>query len=236
MRIINQLETLSDKELYEILSRRDDELIKHLTLDTDCDRDWENLPNDVKVMFFKRVCGEAYEVNGSGLKWLETNRCNPQVPYDVYLARHDLYMRLELLISDYAASLLRTPALHIMSNQHQVNRNLVSEAKREIAMSNRHGVIDYLLAPFLAAKRWLRTFAKFSFIVLIADPEFQREMAYLLRQSWLGAIVMFLTTRLWMYSHFLQELLVPLFMVLCLLRFKLISTIIVHTSRNWRFT
>ena len=213
-RIVRQLESSSTKELYEILNRRDHELVQHLALQTNCDRDWESLPNDIRVMLVKRVCGETYEINESQLKWLETNRCDPRVPYEVYLARRDLHAYLTLLIDDYTTSLLRDPIQRTVPTRREVVDDLVSGAKQEVAPSNsRYGVIGHLLRPVVAVKRWLRTFVKFLFIVLIADPEFQREMAYLLTGSWLGVPVMFLATRIWIYSRFLQELVIPLFMV-----------------------
>lgn len=202
-----QLDMSSTHELLEILNRRDEELVRHLGLQTDFDRDWESLPNDVRKMLVKRVCAETYEINETQLKWIES-KCGNRTPYHVYLARRDLNTCLDLLVDDYAAALIRDPAQKEVPVRREAVNDIVVDAENEV--TPRRGRVR---AIFRRGLRILRNTVKFLVIALVADPEFQRELAYLLTGNPLRKLFVFFLTRLWIYARFIQQIIVPLFMV-----------------------
>jgi hypothetical protein len=205
-RIQRQLEWSSAEELLEIRKHRDLELIRHLCLEVDCDRQWESLPNDVRVLLVKRVCGESCEINETQLQFIKSRS---RVPDQVYLGRRDLHCFATLMIDDYTTSLLRHPVQQTVPTRCEVSDDLISRLHKEVESTPRKTI----LSPLINFVQSLRTCVKFTVLVLIAEPEFQRELAYLLRGSWRRPIIMFLATRFWIYARILQDLLVPFFIV-----------------------
>ncbi len=212
----HQLESSSSGELYQIINRRDEELVRHLCLDTNCDLDWDNLPNDVRVMFVKRVASEPYEVSDIHLQWIESKRCQ-KILYNIYLARQDLHGCVSLMIEEYAAALLRDPVQRIVPVRREVADDMVDEAERSTAPSTvRLGFLRSLFKPFDRISRFARTFVKFMFLAFIAEPEFQRELAHCLSGNFLRIPMTFIATRVWIYSRMIQNLIVPFFIVFSL--------------------
>jgi hypothetical protein len=210
LRVQRQLEASSTRELLEILNARDQELVRHLGLQTNFDHDWDNLPFDVKVMLVKRVCGETYEINETQLKWIES-KCGNRTPYLVYLARRDLNTCLALLIDEYTSTLLRDPAQKTVPTRRESVNNIVQEV--QIGVAPRKSRVQFIKTPYRRVARIGRNFIKFLIVALIAEPEFQRELAYLLTGNPFRRIFVFILTRLWAYSRFIQDLLLPFFMV-----------------------
>jgi hypothetical protein len=205
-RILRQLETSSAQELYEIRNRRDQVLLQHLCLQVDCDREWESLPNDVRIMLVNRVCGETYKINETQTQWLESRT---RIPVNAYISRRDLHCYITLMIDDYTATLLRHPVQQTLSSRWEVSHDLVAEVQKEVASTPHRSI----LRPFIALVRSLRTFVKFGVLAMIAEPEFQRELAYLLKRSWFRRPIMFMSTRIWICARMIQNLLVPWFIV-----------------------
>jgi hypothetical protein len=211
-----QLENSSCGELRQVLNRRDEELVRHLCLDTYPDREWESLPHEVRKMFVKRVAGEPYEFLEIQRDWIESNRCNQKIPYQTYLARRDLHASVSLLIDEYSAALLRDPIQRTVAVRREIINDIAGEADRAVAPSKTGLGWRILLKPFIRIKTALATFLKFTFLALIAEPEYQRELVYVLNGNILRIPVTFLATRLWIYSRIIQNLLLPFFLVLLL--------------------
>ena len=216
-RIRHQLETSSSRELYDIINRRDEELVRHLCLDTNCDLEWDSLPNDVRATFVKRVISEPYELNDVHLRWIES-KSGQKIPCHTYLARRDLHGCVCLMIEEYAASLLRDPVQRTVPVRREVVNDMVLDAERAMDPSTvRTGFFSTLLRPLDSISRVVRTVVKFMFLAFIAEPEFQRELAYCLTGSLLRIPLTFIATRVWIYSRMIQNLLVPFFFVCSLL-------------------
>jgi hypothetical protein len=215
LRIQRQLDMSSTSELVEILNTRDTELVRHMGLETDFDQDWDSLPYDVKVMLVKRVCGEPYEINELQLDWLE-RKCGNRTPYHVYLARRDLNACLALLVDEYTATLLRDAGQTLVPVRRQRPRNIVQEVESEVVAHK--GRFHLLKCGYRRAVRISRNFIKFIIVALISEPELQRELAYLLTGNPFRRLFVFIITRLWLYSRFVQDLCLPFFMVPPLVR------------------
>lgn len=211
LRIQRQLDMSSPSELLLILKSRDTELVRHMGLETDFDQEWDSLPHDIKTMLVKRVCGEPYEINELQLDWIE-RKCGNRTPYHVYLARRDLNACLALLVDEYTATLLRDPAQKMVPTRRERPKNIVEEVEIEVVAEK--GRFHMLKSAYRRVIRILRNFIKFIIIALIAEPETQRELAYLLTGNPLRRLFVFILTRLWKYSRFIQDLILPFFMVL----------------------
>jgi hypothetical protein len=212
-RMKHQLEASSIDELYQILNHRDEELMRHLCFNINPDLEWESLPNDIRTTFVKRVSNKPYTLNEIQLQWI-SNRLNKRISYQTYLARRDLHAYLALLIDEYAAVLLRDPIQRTVSTRRIVN-DIAGDSQKEMAPLNvQYGFFGLLLRPIKRVVRVYLTFMKFLFLALIAEPEFQRELAYVLNDNFLRIPLTFIATRFWIYARIIQSHLFPFFFVL----------------------
>jgi len=236
-RIERQLENSSRQELYSILQRRDQELVHHLCLNTACDRDWESLPNDVRTLLVKRACGEAYEITESQRNWIESQSSGHR--YDVFIGRQDLHASIAVLIHNYAEDLFHSPYQRTVAPRRTITNSLLSEVAAAVARSNDlGGFMGVLLIPILIISRWFGIALKFFLLILIAEPEIQRELDYLMkdekgRRRWFKVPIMFLLTRFWIYARMIQRVVVPFFMVNSPLNPMLMSFMVVRVFMNW---
>ena len=229
VRIKHQLDISPNEKLHEILVRRDDELLRHLCLGLVPDVDWESLPNDVRVMLLKRVTSSAYEVNGSNLQWIESNVSNPTcIPYETYLARQDLHTRLCLLIDDSAAVSLDLTQDN-GSTRRKISVDIAREVELEVAPDDGSGFCKMFLSPFSHIWRFSRTVPKFFVLAFIAEPEYQRELAYVLSGTFLKIPIRFVATRVWIYARWIQDFLLSFFLVRFLAVTLTLSSIIART-------
>lgn len=214
----HQLEASSIDELYQILNRRDEELVRHLCFNANPDLEWESLPSDLRTTLVNRVCGKPYTLNEPQLQWM-SNRSNKRIPYQTYLARRDLHASLALLIDEYAAVLLRDPVQRTVPTRRVVVNDIAGDSQREMAPSKvRRGFLGLLLQPVNHVVRTYLTFMKFLFLAFIAEPEFQRELAYVLNGRLLRIPLTFMATRFWIYARLIQSRLFPFFFVFTFLR------------------
>ena len=179
-------------------------------LETNFDQDWDSLPYDIKRMLVKRVCGEPYEINELQLDWIES-KCGNRTPYHVYLARRDLNACLALLVDEYTATLLRDSARKTIPTRREKQRDIVQEA--QIDVTAHKGRFHFLKSGYRRLIRISRNVIKFIIIALIAESELQRELVYILTGNPFRRPFVFILTRLWMYARFVQDLLIPFFMV-----------------------
>jgi hypothetical protein len=209
LRIKLQLEKSSSEELYKFLHRRDEELARHICLGKDPDHGWENLPAKVRTMLLKRIASDAYEIDESQREWIQSQQ---SIPYDTFLARRDLHGCLTLLIDEYVATLLRDPA-HKPPTDTRVVVNLVTAAEHEVAPERPTGLLHTIFLPLSLLGRALQTFIKFFVLAFIAEPEYQRELAYVLRGRFLKTPVMLLATTVWAYARIVQDLVMTFYLV-----------------------
>ena len=215
LRMKRQLDMSSIEELYAILNRRDRELLRHLCLGIDPDFGWESLPNDVRVLLIKRACSLRYEVDNSQIEWIqEISNHTTQIPYDIFLARRDLNACIALMVDEYVSGLLRDPAQRYVPPRYEVRNDVVRDIALEVAPEKpRYGILGPIIWPLSRLGRSIRTFIKFFVLALIAEPEFHRELAYVLTGKFLRRPITFLATRIWIYSRILQDWILPFFLV-----------------------
>jgi hypothetical protein len=216
-RIRRQLETSSIEELNAIIDSREQALARHLCLQVNIDRDWGSLPQDIRAMLVKRVSNEGYQITDAISEWLY-NHCGRQTQPEQYLARRDHHVHLSLLIHEYAVRLLRRPSQRSVATRRHAIDTSVSDIDKEVAPSrNRAGFTSWLRHPFFRTFRLFGTILKFTVLMLIAEPEFQRELAYLLKGNKLKHLIMFVSTRFCIYARLIQQTVLPWFMVWSLL-------------------
>jgi hypothetical protein len=235
-RIKCQLQQSSRLELFQIVTHRDNELVRHLCLDINCDLEWDDLPNDVRVILMNRVKSQPQVFSPSQLQWIQKNRCNGNVlSYRTYLASQDIHACLTLLIDEYAGNRLREPNSNTTPERRPVTTiDVAAEAERELRPRSEDApIFKIIFKPFDLVANFIKTSIKFLFLACIAEPEFQRELACVLTGGIFRRLVTFLITRIWIFARFLQNLILPFFFVPPYLGVVLISSFMaVHMSKN----
>lgn len=209
-RIQRQLELSSPQELHRIRNRRDEEMVHQLGLHVNFDREWDTISREVRDLLVKRICGEAYEINAAQIEWIKSKRAK-DINYATYLARRNLNACLTLLVDDSVENLLRNPAQKSVAPRREPSRNSMDEFRQEVTPDV--GRFLYIHRPLRRIYRIVLNTIKFVVMAMIAEPEFQRELAYLLSRNPLKTPVIVVLSWLWLYARFVQDKIYPLFLV-----------------------
>ena len=166
-------------------------------------------------MFLKRVTSEAYALNENLLSWIERNRCGESgVSCQTYVARENLHVCVALLIDEYATNQLREPLQTVVPARRPIPNSIAAEVERKLRpTAEKSGLLVIVFKPFAFVGKSMRTFIKFLFLALIAEPEFQRELAYVLTGNIFRKIITFMVTRIWIFARFMQVSILPFFFV-----------------------
>ena len=77
--------------------------------------------------------------------------------------------------------------------------------------------------------RFFRSLPKFFILAFVAEPEYQRELAYVLGSTFLKIPIRFVATRIWIYARWIQDFVLSFFLVRFLAFTLTISSIIART-------
>ncbi|KAL2818251.1 hypothetical protein BDW59DRAFT_181939 [Aspergillus cavernicola] len=199
----------------EVISGTQKAVLRHLLLGLDIEQEWDLLPGDVRVFLLQRACGQPYRLSTSQVKWIHS-RFQQITSTDLvsFMARHDLSASLALIVSHYAQRIAAhdenigvTSAL-INSSQERVISSLPSKDETE----GRVGFWTSVKEKLLQTYRRFKACIKFTVLSLVADPEYQRELEYMLRTqplilSWPAKRML---TGMWSFCKVLQDLILPL--------------------------
>lgn len=194
------------------------QLLQQLCFGLQCDIVWDNLPSNIRSLLLHRCLGERHYITASDLLWLKrVLAVEAGLDMPSFIARCDLSALLSVNKIKYFESLesnclskksRRSPADLQSSSSHSQQHLRHSRTK-----SNR----EYISAPFIAIYRSLGVWFKFFIVSLTADPEFQRELKFVLsRKSPIVAnMATFLLTVVWISGKKAQNLILPWFLVCC---------------------
>lgn len=211
-----QLEN-SATERAKVLKSGDNTLLRYLLLGLECDERWDNLPRTIRSFLLKRCCGEPCHVSDDQVSWIRSQFCKDNsLDIEEYVARCNVGATLTILINSLAGAL-------------DADRSWRDEP--EPPYSSYERCIDFVLSPsthdtdrwfvklFVRPIQWarhaFRTCVKFVVVSLVADPEFQRELDFVMsRKPWFIRWPVTLTLNwIWMFSKGLQQIILPLVLV-----------------------
>lgn len=205
----------SASERLRVVKNADQELLRYLLLGLDCDRDWDLLPRFVRSFLMKRACGDPCAITHEQLGWISSTFCADDSLVLEHLARCNLGATLTSMIREYA----RTTQIDFEFRGGP--EPLYSDYQRFIAASQKLAtdstvkrLKDRLMHPALATIQALRFSVKFFVVSIVADPEFQRELDYVIRDKsfiirWPAR---FILNGIWNYVKLLQRLILPFFL------------------------
>jgi hypothetical protein len=223
--------------------RSDECILRHLVFGVDIDQEWDLFPREVRTFLVQRARGHPHHLSGSLETWM-CSRFGLSQPADalVWIARSDLSVSLAVAVSEYAQSITPTSGVPEESEEillcieqsdlpgagdkkvevtvltHEPSQDQVgssSQVSDETVEPEGFRLLSFLKQKLLHSSHRMNTCIKLTVLSLVADPEYQRELNYMLRTqpsilSWLAR--RFLTV-VWLFCKLLQNLILPLILV-----------------------
>jgi hypothetical protein len=213
--IKRQLEN-SETERIRVINSGDQVLLKHLLLGLDCDIEWDQLPRDVRTYLLNRCCGQPAYLSRKELNWIASRFCPDSKSLDIeeYIARCNLGVCLTYQVNKYAESLEADSNFHDMPEPPDAS----IENCLNFPLSDADHVDTSLMAsikrPIYRFWQILTICLKLFVVTTVADPEYQRELDYLLsnKPAFIRWPVTFMLNALWNFCKTLQKIALPFFL------------------------
>lgn len=205
---------LSCRPQRELIASTQRAILRHLLLGIDIDQEWDLLPADVRMSLLQRACGKSYNVSTSQVEWIRSRfKLTDSADLDVWLEIYDMSASLAVAVNNYAQLIIdeetaRTSTLNLSKGSPVLS---LQSSDDQTPGCSSHGVKARLLQTYLKIKSCI----KFTVLSLVADPEYQRELDYMLRTqplfiSWPAKRCL---TCIWSFGKVLQDLILPLVLV-----------------------
>ncbi|OQO03199.1 hypothetical protein B0A48_11454 [Cryoendolithus antarcticus] len=205
----------SASERTRILKSGDDECLRYLLLGVNCDIEWDRLPEKVRTALLNRCCGEQCDINTDQAAWIRNSLKNTGVDLEAHVARCNFGATLAAMTNEYAKA--------VEADFHYQDRAAPSEseyqrfiaaAMPDVRPSADSGLIVKLMWPVMRIVQSIRFTIKFFVVAIVADPEFQRELDYVITGKlailrWPARIAL---NGLWVYCKTMQRAILPIFM------------------------
>ncbi|KAK4984016.1 hypothetical protein LTR50_006855 [Elasticomyces elasticus] len=208
--IKRQLET-SSTERATAVKDADRESLRHMLVGLDCDREWDNLPKTTRSLLLKICCGEDLEMTAEQLGWI---RARDSLDLEEQFARARLGAALTLQVEAYARALEADGHYRdrFEPADTRYSRLLGAPALPVVDANDRTGLfVEKVRQPVHRAIQAVRFAIKFFVVSLVADPEFQRELEYVVsgRTVLLRWPAKAILNGIWIYCKTLQRIIIP---------------------------
>ncbi|KAL4967041.1 glycosyltransferase family 4 protein [Aspergillus stella-maris] len=190
--------------------------LRHLLLGIDCDLQWDELPRSARSFLLRRCAGKPGRLTRDELAWLQG-----QVGADdlqgvgAYVARYNLGVAMSLSVNHYAQNWMEHedypdyPVFLDTTYEKPIQSRLPPPIGANVRFS------DAMKVSLVYIRHSIMTCLKFVIISLVADPQYQRELEYMLRGqplifSWPVTILL---NSVWSLCKLLQRVLIPLVLI-----------------------
>ncbi|KAF2126988.1 glycosyltransferase family 4 protein [Dothidotthia symphoricarpi CBS 119687] len=210
--IKRHLET-SESERTRVINSGNKVLIRHLCLGVDPDIEWDLLHQDIRSFLLKLLSGQFDPLSAFEEKWIHSRTCvTDGIDSDEFIARYDLSAALTTSTVAYAKALSRSQGLsgsnlNDMDDLYLNDSEYFANSHLKVNVASRGPVSRFV---FRVTRIW-KSCLKFLILSLVADPEFQRELDWMIRTQplFIHWPVTFLLNAIWSYAKFLQGLIIP---------------------------
>lgn len=199
-----QLET-SSSERARVIRDGEKTLLRYLLLGLHCEIEWDNLPKSVRSYLLKRCCGQSSPLHADQENWILSKLCvRDTADADEHVARSDLGASLAVATHRIAKEL---DATRFYRDDEQDSDPTYNEL-----LGSASGGKSSDPNIFSRFYRNFRTCIKFLVLSLTADPEYQRELDFIMRAKPLFVHwpVTFFLNGIWSYCKWLQGVIIPL--------------------------
>ncbi|CZR58560.1 related to glycosyl transferase [Phialocephala subalpina] len=208
-----QLET-SVTERARVIKDGDKSLLRYVLLGIDCEKDWDNLPTNIRCLLLKRCCGDRCALSEDQLDWIRSTFTDKHsLDIEEFIAQCNLGATLTTLTTSYATTL---EAVRMFRDQPELpdsSYNLYFDGLFSPSTPYKEKrFIDLLKRPLFKVYHALRLCLKFFVVSLVADPEFQRELDYFMKSKpwFIRWPAVFSLNMVWNYTKTLQQIILPL--------------------------
>jgi hypothetical protein len=186
-------------------------LLRHLLLGVSPEIEWDNLPKHIRAFLLKHCTGHSAQLSHDEEEWITSKTCATDAfnCYE-YISRYDLSAALIASTIAYARA-YGTPRGTLGTDSDGLYLN-----DEDVFANSELAINQASRGPF---KRFIFRFRmifnsslKFLVLSLVADPEYQRELDYMVRNTpmFIHWPVTFFLNGIWMYVKFLQGLILPI--------------------------
>jgi glycosyltransferase involved in cell wall biosynthesis len=213
--IKRQLET-SSAERTRAINNGEKVLLRHLLLGIDCDTEWDNMPNNVRSFFLKRMCGQNVTIPYEVDQWISSRFCDGnRLNISEYIARSKLAATLTASVISYA-KMLEESNSYLIGGEETDSPDFGFEtligSPPPACEKNTGSFVGKGRYAFSRLLQKVEKCIKFFVLALTADPEYQRELDYVLRGKvgiFRWPVTIFLNG-VWSICKALQGLVIPL--------------------------
>jgi glycosyltransferase involved in cell wall biosynthesis len=202
----HQFET-SINERNLMLRDGDKRMLRHLLLNVDSESDWDKLSTSVRVFLLARSLGVSSRLSSDAISWIESRMTTEEIiSHEQFTARCDF------------AVVSTVSALQFCKQIEHSDYHSDTELLRQLTNIDEHfpaigaAAADMHRINFFS--RTINTFwtcVKFIIIAFTAEPEYQRELDYMLRNQH-GIIrwpITFFLNSVWRLCRSLQDAIIP---------------------------
>ncbi|KAL4946968.1 hypothetical protein BDW69DRAFT_190664, partial [Aspergillus filifer] len=190
--------------------------LRHLLLGIDCDLQWDGLPREARSFLLRRCAGKPGRLTKDELAWLQSQAGAEDLEgVGAYVARYNLGVAMSLSVNHYAQNLMEHedypnyPVFLDTTYEKPIQSRLPPPIGANVRFS------DALTVSLVHVRHSIMTCLKFLIISLVADPQYQRELEYVLRGQPLifAWPVTILLNGIWSLCKVLQRILIPLVLI-----------------------
>ncbi|RLL97776.1 hypothetical protein CFD26_103140 [Aspergillus turcosus] len=210
--IKRQLEN-SSSERKRVIANAQKTMLRHLLLGMDPEREWDLMPRHVHAFLLERACGQPTRLSAPDVEWIRSRAGQADaVDLNCLVVRYSLSTSLAVLVGQYAGAIAAHdedfgPRSDFRDSSYD---QLITTVSSEVELKNK-GLVDFIRVTFMKFFQKIRTCIKFTVLSLVADPEYQRELNYILRGQSLVISwpVTWILTGIWSFCKAMQNLILP---------------------------
>jgi hypothetical protein len=208
--IKRQLET-SAAERARTINNGDKTLLRYLLLGVECEREWDNLPKTVRFFLFKRCFGQSGPLSTDHESWIRSRLCaTDSLDLEEFIARYNLGAALTISVNTFAREVEANSAYD--EEEPGFSDPSFEKLLGSVSVSEPSSKLDYIKRFPSRFLQKVRMCIKFLVLSLTADPEYQRELNYMIRTKPLllhWPVTLFLNG-IWSFAKALQGFIIPL--------------------------
>jgi glycosyltransferase involved in cell wall biosynthesis len=208
-----QLET-SSAECARVINNGDRTLLRYLLLGLDCEKEWDQLPKTIRAFLLERCCGLSRPLSASERSWVRSKFCDGYaLTPEEHVARCQLGASLTYLVVDYAKT-MEAHDEYDKEDSETSSSSCGTTLEHELSPGKHKSKLASLKLNLNICHQKLQGCIKFFVLSLTADPEYQRELDFVMRTKPLflrWPMVFFLNT-VWSYCKVLQNVILPVAM------------------------
>ncbi|KAI9650098.1 hypothetical protein NHQ30_000111 [Ciborinia camelliae] len=191
----------------------EDEILRHTAVGCNPNIDWEGLPTEIRELILDRCTGQVDTLTTDQHSWIRMNKLKG-LSMHTFLTRRNFGAFVATEKKRYTLEFAKTAPIE-RSDKHETPNILNLFGKPQTRRGSPMILTRKLKLPFSTIYHTIGHCLKLFAIAFVAEPELQRELDYTMKSTpkYIRLSVMFLVTGIWSYARFLQDLLMPMFLL-----------------------